>query len=194
MKNIVYSYPKSSFLSMEKDLALIIDMIMKNNNLKKMLYYTSKDCLSKPALSEDESLSLFNTNIKIVPKFPIDGSVKNYIVINFDGFSPNASNPEFRDNLIEFDILCHVDQWQMQDFQLRPFRIAAEIDTMFNNKHLSGIGTLQFIGAAQLPLTSEYIGICLIYNAIHGEEDKTRALNSKNQEQIVENYNRLFND
>jgi hypothetical protein len=116
MKNIVYSYPKSSFLSMEKDLSFIVDMIMKNNNLKKMLYYTSKDCLSKPALSEDESLSLFDTNIKIVPKFPIDGSVKNYIVINFDGFSPNGSNPEFRDNLIEFDILCHIDQWQMQDF------------------------------------------------------------------------------
>jgi hypothetical protein len=30
----------------------------------------------------------------------------------------------------------------MKDFQLRPFRIAAELDSMFNDKHLTGIGTL----------------------------------------------------
>jgi hypothetical protein len=35
----------------------------------------------------------------------------------------------------------------LKDFELRPYKIAAEIDTMFNNKHLSGIGLLQFMGA-----------------------------------------------
>ena len=48
-------------------------------------------------------------NIKIVPKLYVDGSVLSYVIINFDNFTPNGRNPEFRDNIIEFDIICHFD-------------------------------------------------------------------------------------
>jgi hypothetical protein len=51
MKKEIYSYPKSSFLSAEKDMGIIVNMIMKNERLKKMLHYTSRDCLSKPNLT-----------------------------------------------------------------------------------------------------------------------------------------------
>jgi hypothetical protein len=53
MKIEKYTYPKSSFLSTEKDMNIIVDMIVKNNRLKKMLYYTTKDCLQKPNLTDD---------------------------------------------------------------------------------------------------------------------------------------------
>ena len=194
MKVNTYHYPKSSFLSMEKDMSLISDMLMKNDNLKKMLYYTTKDCLNKPKLTEDETLELFGKNIKLVPKLQVDNEVLNYIIISFDNFIPNATNPEFRDNLIEFDIICHFDQWQLKDFQLRPYRIAAEIDSMFNNKHLTGIGELQFLGANQIMLTDEYAGVCLMYSAVHGEEDKKFMPNPADEEQFLENFNNLFND
>ena len=148
--------PKSSFLSMEKDTNLIINKMFKNERLKRLLYYTSKDALNRPNLNEDQSLELIQNNIKIVPKLYVDGSVLNYIIINFDKFIP-SENPEFRDNTIEFDIICHFDQWQLQDFALRPYKIAAEIDSMFNNTHLTGIGELQFIGATQNDANAEYI-------------------------------------
>jgi hypothetical protein len=102
-----YREPKSGFLSVEKDLDHIVNLFLKNENLKKMLHYTTEDCLTKATLTDDESLELFGKNIKIVPKLTIDGSVLNYVVINFDNFVPNATNPEFRDNVIEFDIICH---------------------------------------------------------------------------------------
>lgn len=194
MKKIIYSYPKSSFLSMEKDMELIVNMIMKNDNLKRMLYYTSSDCLNRPALTEDETLSLFETNIKITPRFPIDGSIKNYIVISFDQFAPNVNNPQFRDNIIEFDIFCHVDTWHLKDFQLRPYRIAAELDTMFNNKHLTGIGTLEFMDAAQVPFNDDYMGVCLRYRAVHGEEDRKQMPNPADEKRFVEDYNQLYNN
>ena len=184
MKKVVYNYPKSSFLSVDKDMDLIVEMIMKNKNLKKMLHYTSKDCLDKPALTEDETLALFGKNIKIVPKLQIDGSVLNYVIISFDNFTP-SSNPEFRDNIIEFDVICHFDQWHMKDFQLRPYRIAAEIDSMFNDKHLTGIGTLQFLGANQMILNDEFGGFCLMYSATHGEEDKKNMPNPMDEENFV---------
>lgn len=194
MKLPSYEFPKSSFLSMEKDLSIIFNTLIKNDNLKKYLHYTTKDCLNQKNLTEKETLDLFGKNIKIVPKLYVDGSVLNYVIINFDNFTPNATNTEFRDNIVEFDIICHFDQWQLNDFQLRPYRIAAEIDSMFNERHLTGIGTLQFLGGNQIILTDEYAGLCLMYNAVHGEEDKKKMPNPNNEQQFIENFNKIFND
>ena len=184
--------PKSSFLSIEKDMHLISNMLLKNNRLKKMLYYTVPNCLDKPNLNEEQSIDMFGKNIKMVPKLYVDNSVLNYIIISFDNFTPNGTNPEFRDNIIEFDIICHFDQWTMKDFQLRPYKIAAEIDSMFNEKHLTGIGTLKFLGANQMILTDEYAGLCLMYQAIHGEEDKRNMPNPRDQEQFEKDFKELM--
>ena len=182
--------PKSSFLSMEKDTSLIINKMLDNPRLKRLLYYTSKDALNRPNLNEDQSLDLINKNIKIVPKLYVDGSVLNYIVINFKNFTP-SENPEFRDNIIEFDIVCHFDQWQLQDFALRPYKIAAEIDSMFNNTHLTGIGLLQFVGATQTVLTDEFAGVCLLYEATHGGEDKKFMPNPKDEERFQQDFEQM---
>ena len=183
-----YHPPKSSFLSIEKDLGIIVNQMMHNNRLKKLLYYTTKDALGQPILNSDQSLELFGKNIKLVPKLYVDKSVLNYIIVNFDNFTPNGTNTEFRDNIIEFDIICHFDQWQLNDFQLRPYRIAAEIDSMFDEKHLTGIGTLQFLGANQIILTDEFAGLCLMYSAIHGEEDKAPMVTPDRQAEFVEEF------
>ena len=194
MKIQSYVYPKSSFLSAEKDMNIIVDRMMKNDRLKKMLYYTTRDCLNKPKLTDDQTSELFGKNIKIVPKLYVDGSVLNYIIISFDNFTRNGDNPEFRDNIIEFDIICHFDQWHMKDFALRPYKIAAELDTMFDEQRLTGIGKLEFLGANQMILTDEYAGLCVMYKAIHGEEDKKGMLNPADEEEYVKNFDALFND
>ena len=193
MKIESYTYPKSSFLSAEKDMNIIVQLIMKNERLKKMLHYTTRDCLNKPNLTEDETLELFGKNIKIVPKLYVDGSVLNYIIVSFDNFTTNATNPEFRDNIVEFDIICHFDQWHMRDFELRPYKIAAELDSMFNEKRLTGIGKLEFLGANQMILTDEYAGLCVMYQAIHGEEDKQKMPNPNTEEDFVKNFDAMFN-
>ena len=116
MKIEGYQIPKSSFLAQEKDMGIIVDKIMKNPRLKKLLYYNTKDALDRPALTEDQSLELFGKNIKLVPKLYVDGSVLTYIIISFDNFV-QSSNPEFRDNIVEFDIICHFDYYSKQNYQ-----------------------------------------------------------------------------
>ena len=179
--------PKSSFLSTEKDMNLIVSSMIKNERLKRLLFHTNRTALNERNLTEDESLSLFGKNIKIVPKLTVDRTVLNYIIISFDNFTPSG-NPEFRDNIIEFDIICHFDQWNLQDFALRPYKIAAEIDSMFNGKHLTGIGELNFLGANQIILTDEFAGLCLMYSAVHGEEDKKFMPNPKDEQQFMEDW------
>lgn len=131
-------------------------------------------------------------NIKLVPKLYVDGSVLCYLIVSFDNFTLSG-NPEFRDNYIEFDIICHFDQWTLQDFQLRPYRIAAELDTLFNNKHLSGIGELQFLTARQIILTDEFAGLCLMYEATHGTDDKKFPLKPEDKEDQDFNFDKIFN-
>ena len=193
MKIENYQFPKSSFLSVDKDMSIITDYLMKNDRLKKLLHYTTKDCLDRPKLTDDETLELFGKNIKIVPKLYVDNSVLNYIIVSFDNFTINRTNPEFRDNIIEFDIICHFDQWQLKDFQLRPYKIAAEIYSMLDGQRLTGIGKLEFLGANQMILTDEYAGLCLMYSAIHGEEDKKDAPKVEDEIDIETNFNKIFN-
>lgn len=169
-------FPKSSFLSTDKDLSLIIKKIISNQRLLKMLYYTQKDCLNAPDLSQQQIFSMIDKQIKIVPKLDIEVECPNYIVITFNNFTPNKKNPEFRDFNISIDILCHPDHWNLGNFQLRPHKIAGEIDAMLNNQKLTGIGTLTFMGADNLLLNDELIGLTLMYKAIHGVEDKINPL------------------
>ena len=193
MKIVNYEFPKSSFLSIQKDLEIITNKMMKNERLKRLLYYTTRDALDRDKLNEEQSLELFQKNIKIVPKLYIDGSVLSYVIISFDNFTPNTENPEFRDNIISFDIICHFDQWNLKDFQLRPYMIAAEIDSMLDGKHLTGIGDLQFLGANQLILNDEFAGVSLLYQAIHGEEDKKNMLNPVDNQEFINEFNENWN-
>ena len=194
MRIVNYEFPHSSFLSVEKDMEIITNKILKNERLKKLLYYTTSDALDKPDIGEDASLELFGKNIKIVPKLYIDGSVLNYIIIDFDKFSPNLTNPKFRDNMITFIIVCHFDQWQLKGFQLRPLKIAAELDSMFDQKHLTGIGDLQILGGDLFSINDEFAGILLTYGAIHGEEDKKNLPNPIENDKFLEEFDRMWND
>lgn len=181
--------PESAFLAQEKDMRIIVDRMAANQRLRKLLYYTTPDALRLPEVSDQNFVKMFGKNIRNLPKLYIDKDVLNYIVISFDNFVPNGDNPEFRDNTIEFDIVCHYDQWQLADsFQLRPYRIAAELDSMLDKKHLTGIGQLNFVGAQQIILTDEFAGLCLLYDTIHGGEDKKYMPNPADEQMFIEDY------
>lgn len=182
-----YEKPHSSFLSVEKDMSIIVNKIFDNPRIQRLLYYTSPDALDRPNLTEDQKIELLKNNIKIVPKIKVDNVNYNYLLVSFNNFL-ESSNPEFRDNIIEFDIICHLDNWQLRDFELRPFKIAAELDTMFNKKKMTGIGLLEFLSAQEKVLSDEYAAICLKYIAYHGGEDKYRQPNPANEEQFQKDF------
>lgn len=169
-------FPKSSFLSVEKDLSKITEQLLQNQRLMKLLYYTEKDCLSAPDLTQKEILSLINNQIKIVPYIPIETDCPINLLISFDNFIPNLKNPEFRNNVLDFVILCHPDHWLLENFSLRPFRIAGEIDSMINKHKLTGIGEVQFNWCERLVMNDQLMGLILEYSIIHGIEDKINPL------------------
>lgn len=183
--------PHSSFLSVEKDMDIIINCLLNNNRLKRLLFYTTPDALDKPDITDEQTIEMIGKQIKNIPKIQIDKELLNYVIISFDNFT-ETSNPEFRDNTISFDIICHFDQWQLKDFKLRPYKIAAEIDSLINDKKMSGIGRIQFVGASQIVLNDEFAGLTLIYKAVHGGEDKYNLPNPNEQEKFDEDYQKML--
>ena len=168
---------------------------MKNNRLKKLLCFDTRDALKRQdsELTSELNKEILEKHIKIVPEITIDTNIRTYIVINFDNFMPNESNPEFRDNDIIFDIVCHTENWSLTDFQLRPYKIAGELDYMFNEKKLTGIGKIEFIGGQQIQTGPDYITVTLMYHTVHGEEDKIKHLNPVDEEQFINDFNNIYN-
>lgn len=177
----------SSFLSVEKDIALILRKLFfenqpQNRQLLRLLLIPNKDCLSNttdPRYIEKVRTTTLQSlmeegYIKLAPKIamPEHEKVKSYIIISFDNFSPNAKNPQFRDCTIHFDIICHTDYWQMNDYQIRPLKIVGYIDGILNNTKLTGIGELNFMGCNELVLDEVLSGYTLSYRAIHGSDDR----------------------
>lgn len=167
--------PKQNFLSVEKDLALIVQRLWNNENLMKLLYYSQKDCQKAKNLTQEQKLDMIGKQIKIVPYIPIDEKCPIYIIISMNTFTPNEENPEFRDCIIEFDILCHPDHWNLGNFQLRPYKIAGEIDVAIDGKKLTGIGEVHFQEGDQLVMNDELMGLNIKYQAIHGSDDSIKS-------------------
>lgn len=177
---------KSSFLSCEKDLEAIIRKLFieskpYNETLKRLLVINTKDCLDDVTnqayldrLKEFSVKKLVDDGyIRTSPKIPFgeNEEVKSYIIVSFDNFTP-SKNPEFRDCIVEIDILCHTDYWDVGNYRLRPIKIAGFIDGILNECKLSGIGTLNFLGANELTLSDTLSGYCLMYAAVHGSDDE----------------------
>lgn len=187
MKIATIDFPHSSFLSVEKDLDIIVSKICQNQRLLKLLYYNVPNALAQPALSDDQLGEVIKNNIKLVPKTYVEDEYRNYLIIKFDNFLTGL-NPEFRNNTIEFDILCNYENWQLDGYALRPIKIMAEIDSMFNGARLTGAGLTEFGGATDIIATDQMAGYCIFFNIIHGGEDEKRALNPNDDKDIINNF------
>lgn len=186
MKRDVIKLPSRnlSFYSFEKDVETIVKKLFTENtyseDLKRLLVINKKDCIDDRTSEVYRNIIKDTTVAKLVengyitttPKirFPEHEEIKSYIVISFDDFTLNDTNPEFRDCTISFDIICHLDYWDIGNYRLRPLKIAGIIDSLLNNSKLSGIGTLNFLGCGQIQLDENLAGYTLLYRAVHMTE------------------------
>lgn len=183
--NILEKNFKNTFLSCEQDQELIwrrlfVESRPYSEKLKRLLVVNAPDCLDETKKQYDNivhEMSLKDLKdkkyLRVVPKlaFGEHEEVKSYILLEFDDYLP-TENPKYRDCTISITVICHLDYWEMEDYKLRPHQIAGYIDGLLNESRLTGIGTLNFIGASQVIL-SEYLGgVVLQYIATHGGDDE----------------------
>ena len=177
---------ESSFLSCEKDLEIILRRLFAQypehaEILKRLIIIGTKDCLDMNNKKYTEIVNRYTIKDMINEGYIVLGpdikiyeheKVKSYIMIMFDNFKPNETNPQFRDCSVVFNIFSAKDYWILDNYAVRPIKIMGYIDGLLNNSKLTGIGTLQFGGASELLSASDFSGYGLIYEAIHGSDDR----------------------
>jgi hypothetical protein len=122
----------------------IIDRVLHNQNLVKLLYYTGKDPLAEEDLTEEQLKDeVYEKVVKIVPRvgpYETSRSVLSMRVVRGRGLQENA---EFRDLIIHFEVFVPMTQWFIKDSNLRPFAIMSELQKTLNNKIINGLGRMQ---------------------------------------------------
>lgn len=122
----------------------IVKRLFANQNLIKLLYYTGKDPLSEPDLTEEELQEfIYEKLVKIVPRvgpYETAQSVLSMRVVRGRGIQENN---EFRDIVIHFEVFVPMTQWFIKDSNLRPFAIMSELQKSLNNKIINGMGRMQ---------------------------------------------------
>lgn len=166
------------FAAAMKDIDKITQMIMEDERLCRLMYYTDKDALKKENLTAEQKIELINENqITAVPvmKMHNEDEVKNFIFLGFGSFLP-SNNPAFMDVTLSIDIMCHVDNWKVVDHSgevlYRPYAIAELIYERLKGSKLTGIGYPQFTGADTLILGTnpDYSGLTLSYVCVNFDE------------------------
>lgn len=171
----------SSFLSCEKDTELILRKLFIESRpysdiLKRLLVVQAPDALDKnydvSGYSLKRLLDEQYINLDPLIKLPEHDQIKSFIGLHFDNFTPNATNPEFRDCMIHIDVLCHHDYWDLGNYRQRPFKILGYIDGLMNNSKLTGIGQINFVGCSKALVGDQWSAFALTYMAIHGSDDQ----------------------
>lgn len=142
----------------------IAEKILNNQRLCRLLKYQVRDPFNQEKYPNVDGISLMNRQILIVPKIFDENTEKmSYITAIFDDFVVNQINTDFKISTVRFDIACPYDEWLLDEESLRPYLIMQEVDTMFNQAKLSGIGKLQFYRADALTLSPQIGGYSMRY-------------------------------
>lgn len=161
----------SDFLAISEDARKIVEKIVKNENICKLLKITDVNALTE-TMTEEEKIKLIDKYIILNSHFPEDNEMKNFIMIDFDHFSP-SENPEYISCTINFSIFCNVENWEVKNKGKTYFRlyyIAHEILKDFSKSKMTGIGNLEYIGGESIILGTDvkYKGIVLSFATYNG--------------------------
>ena len=121
----------------------IIKRLLANQNLLKLLYYTDKDPLNHPDLTQEQIQNeIFEKLIKIVPRVGPKETANSLVALRIARGRGLAQNNEFKNVSISLEVFVPMTQWIIKDTNLRPFAIMGEIQKSLNGKKIDGLGKM----------------------------------------------------
>lgn len=191
----------SPFFSCPQDINKFLEtLFIKNrpysNILKRLLIINSPDCLD-PTKDEEYNAIVDKYTVKrmidegyirLNPKIArgTHEEIKSYIIITQDNFSQNKRSSQYRDYIINMDIVCYNDAWVLNELKVRPLMICGYIDGILNSLSdetkdssktlpsrikLTGIGYYKFLGCNLVVLNEDISMYTLSYLGQHFTED-----------------------
>ena len=151
------------FVEEGKNLFLILNMVINNQNLLKLLVDHSSSPLVSPDI--DDAMELIGKNIRLDPKIPDElGTKESFIAILVDTFEIDPVNMETKKIFLRVNVLCPIDEWTVNEENLRPFLIMSEVQKMLDGLKVKGIGRLHFSGAERIIGSDVYAGYAMFFD------------------------------
>ena len=191
---------QSSFLTCETEMEQVIKILFIDNQpysnmLKRLLVINSPDCLDKNNMEYNQIVQEMTIQrlrnegyLNMTPRIKREehSSLKSSLIIFFDSFMQNVVSPEFLDYSLRIDIICPTDSWEMENYQVRPIKIAGYIDGIFqqhNDKRLkqtgkdglTGMGEYTFLGCTQHTLNEDLATYEFLYSVIKADVQNRRT-------------------
>ncbi|MCD3240822.1 hypothetical protein G8T75_12730 [Clostridium botulinum D/C] len=164
------------FEELNKYIFDIINKILENEDLSKLLYYTDKKPLQHDNLTQEQKDELIKNNIFPYFFVPTETDNNERVIVNIvlDNFE-NGGKQYFKAGLIKFNILV-CNNLQITNEGLRVFKIMSELDKMFNSvnyrdfnkqRPTTSLGGNNFINANALWANNKYTGYTLSYSCLN---------------------------
>lgn len=126
-----------------ENLQKIVNRLFANQDLLKLLYYTDKDPLSQPDLTQEQIKNeVYEKLIKVVPRVGPKETANSIIALRVIKGAKNPENNEFHDVTIAIETFVPLTQWFIKDTNLRPFCIMGELEKSLNGKTVNGLGKM----------------------------------------------------
>lgn len=152
---------KNRFLAGASNFRIIADRLVKNDSLVALMTRNVSSVLAdKTKVSNSERAAMMK-QIQTVPVLPKEEGVGSYIIVSMGSITPMGTGLSYN---ITFDILCNTDIWNLDGDIPRPYLIMNEIDEMFNDTKMNGIGPTTFIGAAPIKINEKMLGYTMLFN------------------------------
>ena len=127
-----------------ENLQKIVTRLMANDKLVNLLYYTDKDPLNQPHLTDVEKKEkIFEELIKIVPAVEPREDAKSVVAIRVASGNKLGANTEFRIVKISIEVFVPLSAWLFKNTNLRPFAILGEIQESLQGKTINGLGKIE---------------------------------------------------
>lgn len=151
----------SRFKELAKNKSNVLMRIIKNQNLCKAIYYTDRNFLDQPDISDPSSL-IYS---QIYPYNRIPDAItegKTFLTFSFSKYK--SIDRYFKEGYLNINIMVHKKNMETDYGVLRPDYILAEIDSMMDTGF--GIGKLQLNLYDEFNVNADYLGSYVSYNIV----------------------------
>lgn len=163
-KATVDMYQTDRFIQAGDNLKVLACRMVENEVLCKLLVRNEKSVLAdKKPITEKEKTKAFNEHISTIPVLDKAEDSKTTIVLQIGDIVP--MQPRGLSYTIVFDIICNIDNWNLDNYIQRPYAIMNELDSILSNTKMSASwGPTTFLGATSIKINERTLGYTMMFS------------------------------
>lgn len=156
----------NSLERIESSLYKIKNVLKADSNIRKLLYYTTKDALTK----NEVSYSKMDNFITLQPVFNMNVEQFNrnaFISIAISEME-EAEEETLYNGVLRINVICKNENWEIDDNKIRPLRIISIIKDLLDNRKFDASHKLFFVNMQIVTLDEYNSGYMVLFGITEG--------------------------